>query len=72
MMKIYLLDHRSEIFQTFTGANQLYAFCNRSVRNMKGKTLVVRNDAKVKLYDLGEESPAEIFALTLKLQNEVK
>jgi hypothetical protein len=72
MMKIYLLDHRSEIFQTFTDPNQLYAFCNRSVRSMKGKTLIVTHDEKVRKYELGEESPAEIFALTIKLQNEIK
>jgi hypothetical protein len=39
---------------------------------MKGKTLVVRNNNKVRIYDLREESPDEIFALTLKLQNEIK
>jgi hypothetical protein len=71
MTKIYLLDPRSEIFQTFQDPNQLYNFCNRSTRNMSGKTLFVRNGFKVKVYDLTNESPAEIMALTMKLQREL-
>ena len=72
MMKIYLLDPKSDIFQTFMEANQLYAFANRSSRNFKGKVLLVRNGDKAKVYDLNDESPAEILALVLKLQNEIK
>jgi hypothetical protein len=70
-MKIYLLDSSSEIFQTFQDANTLYGFLNRCSRNCRGKTLIVRNEKKSIAYDLGNESPAEIFALTLKLQREV-
>ena len=72
MMMLYLLDPRSEIFQSFQDANQLYAFCNRCTRSMKGKVLFVRNGSKAIPYDLTDESPAEIFALTLKLQNQIK
>lgn len=71
-MKLFLLDHRSEIFQTFSDSNQLYSFCNRSVRNMKGKTLIAQNGVKATAYDLGEESPAEICALSIKMLNQVK
>jgi hypothetical protein len=72
MMKIYLLDPRSEIFQSFQDANQLYGFANRSTRNFRGRILIVRNGEKAKAYDLHDESPAEIHALVLRLQNEIR
>ncbi len=72
MMKIYLLDPRSEIFQSFQDVSQLYGFANRSTRNFKGRILIVRNGDKSKIYDLTDESPAEIYALFLKLQNEIR
>ncbi len=71
-MKLFLLDHRSEIFQTFSDSNQLYSFCNRSVRNMKGKTLIAQNGMKAAAYELGEESPSEINTLAIKMMNQVK
>lgn len=71
MTKIYLLDPRSEIFQTFITPNQLYGFAQRSTRNFRGKILVVRNGDKVKIYDFGDESPTEVFAIVLRLQNDV-
>jgi hypothetical protein len=72
MIKIFLLDLRSDIFQTFIDANQIYSFCNRSMRNLKGKMLIVRNGARGRFYDLTDESPAEIFSLVIKLQNEIR
>lgn len=71
-MKIYLLDPKSEIFQSFFDANQIYGFLNRCTRNMRGKVMIVRNMDKAKAYDLTNESPAEIHALVLKLQNDIK
>lgn len=71
MTKIYLLDPRSEIFQSFITPQQLYGFAQRSTRNFRGKTLIVRNGDKAKAYDFGDESPAEVFALVLRLQNDV-
>lgn len=71
MTKIYLLDPASDIFQSFITPNQLYAFAQRSTRNFRGKTLVVRNGDKAKAYDFGNESPAEVFAIVLRLQNDV-
>lgn len=72
MTEIFLLDHRAGIFQSFQDANAIFAFCNRSSHNLKGKTLVVRNGSKSRIADLGVESPKEIHALTIKLQNEIK
>jgi len=70
-MKIYLLDPRSDIFQSFQDANQLYGFCNRSKFFMRGRVLVVRNGLKAKVQDLKDESPTEIFTLALHFQNEL-
>jgi hypothetical protein len=71
-MKIFLLDPISDIFQTFIDANQIYGFCNRSMRNLKGKILIIRNGSRARVYDLTNESPAEIFSLVIKLQNEIR
>ena len=70
-MNIYLLDPRSDIFQTFQDANQLFGFLNRSSRNMKGKTLIVRKGDKAKVFELNNESPSEIHMLTMMLQNDL-
>lgn len=71
-MIIYLLDPKSEIFQTFQTADQLYGFCQRSTRNMKGKTLIVRNGPKAVCSDLGDETPTEIHTLTLHIMNSIR
>jgi len=72
MMKIHLLDHRSEIFQTFSDTNQLFNFLSRQTRFQKGKTLVVRNENRVRILDLGDESANEINKLVVQLANEIK
>lgn len=69
-MKIYLLG--DEVFNTFQDANQLYGYLSRCVKNPRGKVLVVRNNEKGKFYNLTDQSPAEIFAITLKLMNELR
>jgi len=71
MTKIYLLDPRTEIFQSFQDFSQLHAFANRSTRNWNGRILVIHNDNKSKVYNLQNETPSEILALTLKLQAEI-
>lgn len=72
MMKIHLLDHRSEIFQTFSDTNQLFNFLSRQTRFQKGKTLIMRNENKARVIDLGDESANEINKLVIQLANEIK
>jgi hypothetical protein len=38
MTKIYLLDPRSEIFQSFITPQQLYGFAQRSTRNFRARS----------------------------------
>lgn len=71
MMKLYLLDHRSEIFQTFSDISQLFSFLNRQTRNQKGKTLIAVNDTKAVANILNNESPLEINNLALKMLNQI-
>jgi hypothetical protein len=72
MTKIFLLDHKSGIFQSFQDANQFYGFLQRCSRNLLGKTLIIRNGDKAKAVDLEKQSPLEINVLVIKLQNEIK
>lgn len=70
MTKIYLLDPRSEIFQSFLTADQLLKFAQRSTRNFQGKTLVVRTGDRAQCVDLRNEMPVEIYQLVLRLVSE--
>lgn len=70
MTKIYLLDPRSEIFQSFLTADQLLKFAQRSTRNFQGKTLVIRTDNNARCVDLRNEMPVEIYQLVLRLMSE--
>lgn len=72
MLKIHLLDHRSEIFQTFSDINQFFNFLSRQTRFQKGKTLIVRNENRVRLFDLGDESITEINKIVIQMANEIK
>lgn len=72
MTKIYLLDPRSDIFQSFITADQLFQFAQRSTRNFRGKTLIVRNGTNARCVDLGNETPKEIFDLTTSLQSQIR
>jgi hypothetical protein len=71
MTQIYLLDPRSEIFQSFITPNQLYSFAQRSTRNFRGKVVIVRNGDKAKAYNFGDESPTEVFAIVSRLLTEI-
>jgi hypothetical protein len=72
MTKIYLLDPHSEIFQSFLTAEQLFNFAQRSSRNFRGRTLVIRNGEKSKCVDLGNQNPKEIFDLVVHLQTQIR
>jgi hypothetical protein len=72
MTKIYLLDPLSEIFQSFITAEQLFQFANRSTRNFRGRTLVVRNGSVSRCVDLKNETPKEIYDLTVNLQSQIR
>ena len=72
MMKIHLLDPRSDIFQSFITPDQLFNFAQRSSRNFNGRTLVVRNSDKARCIDLRKETPVEINALVMKTLNDLR
>jgi hypothetical protein len=72
MTKIYLLDPRSEIFQSFLTAEQLFQFANRQTRNFNGRTLIVRNGTVSRCVDLGNEKPKEIYDLAVNLQTQIR
>lgn len=72
MTTIYLLDPRSEIFQSFITAEQLLNFANRCTRNFRGKTLIVRNGDNAKCFNLGNETAREIYNLVTTLQSQIR
>jgi hypothetical protein len=72
MTKIYLLDPRSEIFQSFITAEQLFQFANRCTRNFQGRTLIVRNGENSRCVDLKNETAKEIYNLVLNLQSQIR
>ncbi len=49
-IRFYLLDHRSEIFQTFQTLDQLISFLSR-LRYIKGKSIVVSNGVQCLQYE---------------------
>jgi hypothetical protein len=71
MAKIFLLDHRSGIFQSFQDSNQFFSFLQRSSRNMRGKTLIVRNGEKAKSIDLQDQTAIDINKMVAQIQQQL-
>jgi hypothetical protein len=71
MKKLYLIDPRNEIVQIFPTASDLYRFCSRLTRGVKGKTLVVQDGERARVYNLTDEAPAEVNQIAMRLQYEV-
>ena len=49
-IRFYLLDHKSEVFQTFQTLDQMINFLSR-LRYIKGKSIIISNGEKCYQYE---------------------